>query len=85
MAPVTDSTYSTLCGYRWDGAICVSNVRSLTERTPFPFSSSSRTVGDSGEVGWSWHMESKIIGGAATVTWSLQGRSRSAEVNFSVS
>ena len=43
-----------------------------------------QTVGGSGKVGWSWHMESKGSGGTGTVTCALRGQSKSATASFSI-
>ena len=53
-----------------------------TGRAPVSFNGAAQTIGGSGKVGWSWHMESKGSGG--TVTCTLRGQRKSATANFSI-
>jgi hypothetical protein len=56
-----------------------------TGHAPRSFDGAAQTVGSSGVVGWTWHMESKGTGGTATVICSLHGQTRSATTSFSIS
>jgi len=60
------------------------NVMYSTGRAPRSFDGSARTVGSSGLVGWTWHMQSKGTGGTATVTCSFGGQTRAATTSFSI-
>jgi hypothetical protein len=82
--PVSYGSYPTLYAHSSPGAVCKANVLYSTGRTPVSFSGSPQTVGTSGRVGWSWHMESKGSGGIGTVTCSLRGPSKSATASFTI-
>jgi len=66
------------------GAVSTASVQYSTGRTPVSFSGSAQTVGGSGRVGWSWHMESKGSGGTGAVTCSFRGQSKSVTASFSI-
>jgi hypothetical protein len=82
--PVSYGSYPTLYAFSSPGAACTASVLYSTGRAPVSFSGSEQTVGGSGKVGWSWHMESKGSGGTGTVTCTLRGQSKSATANFSI-
>jgi hypothetical protein len=82
--PVSYGSYPTLYAYSSPGAVCTASVVYSTGRAPVSFSGTAQTVGSSGKVGWSWHMESKGSGGTRTVTCTLQGQSKSATATFSI-
>jgi hypothetical protein len=82
--PVPYGAYATLYVRTVTGAVCTAGVVYATGRTPRSFDGSARTVGSSGVVGWTWHMESKGSGGTATVTCSFGGQTRSVTTSFSI-
>jgi hypothetical protein len=82
--PVSYGSYPTLYAYSSSGAVCTASVVYSTGRAPVSFSGAAQTVGSSGKVGWSWHMESKGTGGSGTVTCTLQGQSKSATASFTI-
>jgi hypothetical protein len=82
--PVSYGSYPTLYAYSSLGAVCTASVLYSTGRAPVSFSGAAQTVGSSGKVGWSWHMESKGTGGSGTVTCTLQGQSKSATASFTI-
>jgi hypothetical protein len=82
--PVFDGGYPTLNGRSVKGADCTARVVYSTGEAPRSFDGSAHTVGSSGVVGWTWHMESEGTGGTATVTCSLHGQTRSAMTSFSI-
>jgi hypothetical protein len=82
--PVSFGSYPTLNAYSSPGAVCTAIVLYSTGHAPVSFSGSPQTVGSSGKVGWSWHMESKGSGGTGTVNCTLRGQSKSATANFSI-
>ena len=81
---VSYGTYPTLYAYSSPGAVCTASVVYSIGRAPVSFSGSAQTVGGSGKVGWSWHMESKGSGGTGTVTCTFHGVSKSATASFSI-
>jgi hypothetical protein len=82
--PVSYGSYPTLYAYSSLGAVCTASVLYSTGRAPVSFSGSAQTVGGSGQVGWSWHMESKGSGGTGSVTCTFHGLSKSATASFSI-
>jgi hypothetical protein len=82
--PVSFGSYPTLYAYSLPGAVCSASVLYSTGRAPVSFSGSAQTVGSSGKVGWSWHMESKGSSGTGTVTCTLRRQSRGATASFSI-
>jgi hypothetical protein len=82
--PVACGASPTLYARTVAGAVCTANVVYSTGRPPRSFDGSARTVGSSGVVSWTWHMESKGTGGTATVTCSFGGQTRSATTNFAI-
>lgn len=82
--PVSYGSYPTFYAYSSPGASCAASVMYSTGRAPASFSGAAQTVGASGRVGWSWHMESKGSGGTGTVTCTLGGESKSASASFSI-
>jgi hypothetical protein len=82
--PVSYGSYPTLYAYTSPGAVCTASVVYSTGRAPVSFSGSPQTVGGSGKVGWSWHMESKGSGGTGTVTCTLRGQNKSATADFTM-
>lgn len=82
--PVSYGSHPTLYAYSLPGAVCTASVLYSTGRAPVSFSGSAQTIGGSGKVGWSWHMESKGSGGIGTVTCMLRGQSRSATASFTI-
>jgi hypothetical protein len=80
--PVSYGSYPTLYAYSSPGAVRSANVLYSTGRAPVSFSGAAQTVGSSGKVGWSWHMESRGSGGTGTVVCTLRGQSRSATATF---
>ena len=83
--PVPYGSHPTLYARSTPGASCTAQVVYSTGRLPVSFDGSARTVGSSGIVGWSWHMESKGTGGTATVTCTLRGLTKTATMSFSIS
>jgi hypothetical protein len=83
--PVAYGAYPTLYARTAAGAVCTANVVYSTGHVPQSFDGSAQTVGSSGVVGWSWHMELRGTGGTATVTCSFHGQTKRAATNFSVS
>jgi len=83
--PVSYGSYPTLYAKSTPGASCTARVVYSTGRAPVSFDGSAKTVGISGVLGWSWHMESKGTGGTATVSCSLHGRIKSATASFRIS
>jgi hypothetical protein len=83
--PVPYGAYPTLYARTAAGAVCTASVLYSIGHTPRSFDGSARTVGSSGVVGWTWHMESRGTGGTATVTCSFHGQAKSASTNFSIS
>jgi hypothetical protein len=82
--PASYGSYPTLYAYSSQGAVCTASVLYSTGRAPVSFSGTSQTIGSSGKVGWSWHMESKGSGGTGTVTCTLRGQSKSATASFTI-
>jgi hypothetical protein len=82
--PVSYGSYPTLYAFSSAGAVCTASVVYSTGRAPVSFSGSAQTVGGSGKVGWSWHMESKGSSGTGTVTCALRGQSKSATASFTI-
>jgi Replication-relaxation len=80
--PVSYGSYPTFNAFSSPGAVCTASVVYSTGRAPVSFNGSAQTVGSSGSVGWSWHMESKGSSGTGTVTCTLRGQSKSATANF---
>lgn len=83
--PVAFGSYPTLTARSVRGASCSASVVYSTGRPPRSFDGSAKTVGSSGSVGWSWHMESRGTGGTATVACSLGGQSTATTVPFMTS
>jgi len=83
--PVSYGSYPTLYAKSTPGALCSAQVLYSTGRAPVSFDGSAKTVGSSGVVGWTWHMESKGTGGTATVSCSLHGQTKSATASFTIS
>ena len=81
--PVPYGAHPTLYARSVMGAVCTASVVYSTGRAPRSFDGSAQTVGSSGVVGWSWHMESRGTGGTATVTCSFYGQTRSVTTSFS--
>jgi hypothetical protein len=81
--PVAYGAYPTLYARSVMGAVCTASVLYSTGRSPRSFDGHAQTVGSSGVVGWSWHMESRGTGGSATVTCSFHGQTRSVTTSFS--
>jgi hypothetical protein len=81
---VSYGSYPTLYAYSSPGAVCTASVVYSTGRAPVSFSGSAQTVGGSGKVGWSWHMESKGTGGTGTASCTYRGQSKSATASFSI-
>lgn len=77
--------YPTLYAKSTPGAVCTASVTYSTGRSPVSFDGSSRTVGRSGKVSWSWHEETSGSGGTATVTCTLHGQTRTTPATFTVS
>lgn len=77
-------SYPTLYASARRGASCSASVRYSTGYPPRSFAGESETVGSSGKVSWSWHMETSGTGGTATVTCSLNGRSKTVSTSFTV-
>jgi hypothetical protein len=82
--PVPYGADATLYARTLAGAVCTASVVYSTGHAPRSFDGSARTVGSSGVVGWSWHMESRGTGGTATVTCSFGGQTRSVTTSFSI-
>jgi hypothetical protein len=82
--PVSYGSYPMLSAYSSPGAVCTASVLYSTGRSPVSFSGAAQTVGGSGRVGWSWHMESKGSGGTGTVNCRFRGQSKSATATFSI-
>jgi hypothetical protein len=82
--PGSYGSYPTLYAYSSPGAVCTASVLYSTGRAPVSFNGAAQTVGSSGKVGWSWHMESKGTGGTGNVTCTLRGLSRSAAASLSI-
>jgi hypothetical protein len=82
--PVHYGQYATLNAHSVTGASCTASVTYSTGRSPVSFNGSSQTVGNSGAVSWSWHMESKGTGGTGTVTCSYHGATKSASATFTI-
>jgi hypothetical protein len=81
---VAYGSYPTLYAYSSPGSVCTASVLYSTGRAPVSFSGSAQTVGGSGKVGWSWHMESKGTGGTGTATCTYRGQSKSATASFTI-
>jgi hypothetical protein len=81
---VSYGSYATRYAKSTPGASCSADVVYATGRRPVSFDGSAKTVGSSGVVSWSWHMESKGSGGVATVSCSLRGQRKTATENFSI-
>jgi hypothetical protein len=77
--------YATLYARSSAGAVCTASVVYSTGHAPRSFDGSARTVGSSGVVSWTWHMQSSGTGGTATVTCAWHGQTRSATTSFSIS
>jgi hypothetical protein len=82
--PVPYGAYPTLYARTAAGAVCTASVTYSTGYPPRSFDGSARTVGSSGVVSWTWHMESRGTGGTATVTCSFHGQTKSATTSFSI-
>jgi hypothetical protein len=82
--PVFYGAYPTLNARSIKGADCTARVVYSTGEAPRSFDGSARTVGSSGVVGWTWHMQSSGTGGTATVTCSFHGQTRSVTTSFSI-
>jgi hypothetical protein len=82
--PVSYGSYPTLYAKSTPGASCTAQVVYSTGRPPRSFDGSAKTVGSSGVVSWSWHMESKGTGGTATVICSLHGQTKTAAAKFTI-
>jgi hypothetical protein len=82
--PVPYGAHPTLFAFSSPGASCKATLVYSSGRSPVGFSGGAQTVGSSGKVGWSWHMESKSSGGTGTVTCSLRGQSKSAQADFKI-
>ena len=76
--PVSYGAYPTLYARTAAGVVCTASVLYSTGHAPCSFDGSARTVGSSGVVGWTWHMQSSGTGGTVTVTCSFHGQTRSA-------
>ena len=76
--PAFYGAYPTLYATSVMGAVCTASVLYSTGHAPCSFDGSARTVGSSGVVGWTWHMQSSGTGGTVTVTCSFHGQTRSA-------
>ena len=76
--------HPTLYAKTSPGASCSASVVYSTGRSPASFDGSSRSVGSSGTVSWSWHEETSGSGGTATVTCSFRGQTKTATATFSV-
>jgi len=83
--PVSYGANPTLYAKSTPGASCSAQVVYSTGRPPRSFDGSAKTVGSSGVVSWSWHMESKRTGGTATVSCSLRGQTKTATASFRIS
>src|SRR5205085_2682731 len=66
--PVPHGASATLYAETAAGAVCTASVLYSTGRAPRSFDGSARTVGSSGVVGWTCHMQSSGTGGTAAVT-----------------
>jgi hypothetical protein len=82
--PVSYGAYPTLYAFSSPGASCTANVVYSTGRALVSFNGTAQTVGASGKVGWSWHMESKGSGGTGTVICTYQEQSRNASASFTI-
>jgi hypothetical protein len=82
--PISYGAYPTLYARSSAGAVCMASVVYSTGHAPRSFDGSAQTVGSSGVVGWTWHLQSSGTGGTATVTCSLSGQTRSAKAGFSI-
>jgi hypothetical protein len=82
--PVPYGAYPTLYARTAVGAVCTASVVYSTGHTPRSFDGSAQTVGSSGMVGWTWHMQSSGTGGTATVTCALGRQTKSAVASFSI-
>jgi hypothetical protein len=82
--PVPYGAYPTLYARTAAGAVCTAGVVYSTGHAPRSFDGSAQTVGSSGVVGWTWHMESRGTGGTVTVTCSFHGETRSVTTNFAI-
>jgi hypothetical protein len=82
--PVSYGAYPALYARTVAGAVYTASVIYSTGHTPRSFDGSAQTVGSSGMVGWTWHLQSSGTGGTGTVTCSFHGQTRSAVTSFSV-
>ena len=82
--PVPYDSYPTLYASDVVGAVCTARVVYSTGRPPRSFHGTARTVGRSGVVAWTWHMQSRGTSGKGTVTCSLGGQTTSAAASFSI-
>ncbi len=82
--PVPYGAHPVLTVNATPGASCTADVVYSTGRRPVSFDGSAQRVGSSGQVSWSWHMESKGTSGTATVTCSLNGKSMSQAATFGI-
>jgi hypothetical protein len=82
--PVSNGAHPTLYARTAAGAVCTASVLYSTGYAPRSFDGSARTVGSSGAVRWTWHMQSSGTGGTATVTCSFGGQTRSVKASFSI-
>jgi len=82
--PVAYGQYATLTARTSAGASCTASVVYSTGYPPRSFDGSAQTVGSSGTVSWSWHMESKGTSGTARVSCSLGSRSGTATTYFTI-
>jgi hypothetical protein len=78
------NAYPTLYAKTKPGASCFASVAYSTGRSPRSFDGSTRTVGSSGTVSWTWHEETTGSGESATVRCSLRGQTKTATAQFSV-
>jgi len=76
--------YPTLYAKTKPGASCFASVIYSTGRSPRSFDGSTKTVGSSGSVSWTWHEETTGSGGSATVECVYGGQTKTATANFSV-
>lgn len=83
--PVDYDEHPTLYASAVVGAVCTARVVYSTGRSPRSFHGTARTVGRSGVVAWSWHMQSRGTSGTAIVTCVAGGRTQSAAASFSIS
>jgi hypothetical protein len=83
-SPIHYGQHASLTAHSVTWASCTASVVYSTGRHPVSFSGASQTVGASGAVSWSWHMESKGSGGTGTVTCTYRGSTKSATASFTI-